>query len=120
MEHHSNIVPWQMLCQQVGCRLKVAPINERGELIWHEFIHLLTPKTRLVAMVYVSNSLGTINPMPKIIQEAHARGIPVLVDGAQAVTYQPIDVQALDCDFFAFSGHKFFWGPTERCRSSLW
>jgi cysteine desulfurase/selenocysteine lyase len=111
IEHHSNIVPWQMLCQQVGCRLKVAPINERGELIWHEFIHLLTPKTRLVAMVYVSNSLGTINPMPKIIKEAHARGIPVLVDGAQAVTYQSIDVQALDCDFFAFSAHKLF-GPT--------
>jgi len=111
IEHHSNIVPWQMLCEQVGCVLKVAPINEKGELIWHEFMALLTPKTRLVAMVYVSNSLGTINPVEKIIKEAHSRGIPVLIDGAQAVTYKPIDVQALDCDFFAFSGHKIF-GPT--------
>jgi len=111
MEHHSNIVPWQILGQQIGCVLKVAPINEKGELIWDEFIRLLTPKTRLVSMVYVSNSLGTVNPMAQIIKEAHSRDIPVLVDGAQAVTYQPVDVQVLDCDFFAFSGHKIF-GPT--------
>ena len=111
IEHHSNIVPWQMLCEQVGCVLKVAPINEKGELIWEEFIRLLTPKTRLVAMVFVSNSLGTINPIAQVIKEAHARNILVLVDGAQAVTHQLVDVQALDCDFFAFSGHKIF-GPT--------
>jgi cysteine desulfurase/selenocysteine lyase len=111
MEHHSNIVPWQMLCQQTGCVLKVAPINEKGELIWEEFVRLLTPKTRLVSMVYVSNALGTINPVVQIIKEAHSRSIPVLIDAAQAVTYQSIDVQALDCDFLAFSGHKIF-GPT--------
>ncbi len=111
MEHHSNIVPWQILCQQAGCILKAAPMNEKGELIWDEFIRLLTPKTRLVSIVYVSNSLGTVNPVVQIIKEAHSRGIPVLVDGAQAVTYGPVDVQALDCDFFAFSGHKIF-GPT--------
>jgi len=111
MEHHSNIVPWQMLCEQVGCVLKVVPMNQHGELIWDEYIRLLTPKTRLVAMTYVSNSLGTINPIAKIIKEAKDRGIAVLVDGAQAVTYRSIDVQALDCDFFAFSGHKIF-GPT--------
>ena len=111
MEHHSNIVPWQILGQQIGCVLKVAPINEKGELIWDEFIRLLNAKTRLVSMVYVSNSLGTVNPISPIIKEAHSRGIPVLVDGAQAVTYQPVDVQALGCDFFVFSGHKIF-GPT--------
>jgi len=111
MEHHSNIVPWQLLCGQTGCILKVVPINKKGDLIWDEFIRLLTPKTRLVSMVYVSNSLGTVNPIAQIIKEAHARGVPVLVDGAQAVTHQAVDVQALDCDFFAFSGHKIF-GPT--------
>ena len=109
MEHHSNIVPWQMLCQQMGCVLKVAPINEKGELIWDEFIRLLTPKTRLVSMVYVSNSLGTVNPMVKLLKKPIAWDL-VLVDGAQAVTYQPMDVQDLDCDFFAFSGQKFL-GP---------
>ncbi|MBF0571653.1 MAG: cysteine desulfurase [Candidatus Omnitrophica bacterium] len=111
MEHHSNIVPWQILCQQIGCTLKVAPMNQKGELLYEEFVRLLTPKTRLVAMVYVSNSLGTINPIARVIKEAHSRNIPVLVDGAQAVTHHPVDVQALDCDFFAFSGHKIF-GPT--------
>ncbi|MBF0503803.1 MAG: cysteine desulfurase [Candidatus Omnitrophica bacterium] len=111
MEHHSNIVPWQMLCQQTGCILKIAPINEKGELILDEFIRLLTSRTRLVSMVYVSNSLGTVNPINLIIKEAHERGIPVLVDGAQAVAHQAVDVQALDCDFFVFSGHKIF-GPT--------
>jgi len=111
MEHHSNIVPWQMLCAQIGCVLKVVPINDRGGMIWDEFIRLLTPKTRLVSVVYVSNALGTINPVAQIVKEAHSRSIPVLIDGAQAVTYRPVDVQALDCDFFAFSGHKIF-GPT--------
>ncbi len=111
MEHHSNIVPWQMLCQQIGCVLKVAPINDAGEIIWDEFIALLTPKTRLISVVYVSNSLGTVNPVKAIIKEAHQRGIKVLIDGAQAVTHAAIDVQALDCDFFVFSGHKIF-GPT--------
>lgn len=111
MEHHSNIVPWQMLCQQAGCVLKVAPMNDKGELLYEEFIRLLTPKTRLVAMVFVSNSLGTVNPVARVIKDAHVRNIPVLIDGAQAVGHHPVDVQALDCDFFAFSGHKIF-GPT--------
>ena len=111
MEHHSNIVPWQILCQQIGCVLKVAPINDRGELVWDEFVKLLTPQVRLVSMVYVSNSLGTVNPVKDVIREAHQRGIKVLIDGAQAVTHTPVDVQALDCDFFVFSSHKIF-GPT--------
>ncbi len=111
MEHHSNIVPWQMLCEEKGCVLKVAPINDAGELIWEEFEKLLSPKTKFVSVVYISNSLGTINPVKKIIDAAHKFHIPVLIDGAQAVSHTPIDVQALNCDFFAFSGHKLF-GPT--------
>ncbi len=111
MEHHSNIVPWQMLCAQIGCVLKVVPINKKGELIWEEFMRLLGPKTRLVSVVWVSNSLGTVNPAADIIHEAHKHGAVVLIDGAQAVTHAPVDVQALDCDFFVFSGHKIF-GPT--------
>jgi len=111
MEHHSNIVPWQMVCQQTGARLKVAPINERGELLIESFEQLLSPRTRLVAVVHMSNALGTLNPVEDIIRMAHARNIPVLLDGAQAVPHVPVDVQALDCDFYAFSGHKLY-GPT--------
>lgn len=111
MEHHSNIVPWQILCEQTGCVLKVAPINRQGEIIWKEFLRLLGPRTKIVSVVWVSNSLGTVNPVEKIIKEAHQRGAVVLVDGAQAVTHAPVDVLALDCDFFVFSGHKIF-GPT--------
>ena len=111
MEHHSNIVPWQLLCQQTGARLKVAPMNERGELIFEEFEKLLGVRTKLVSVVHMSNSLGTINPVKQIVESAHDRGIPVLLDGAQAAPHLPIDVQELDCDFYAFSGHKLY-GPT--------
>ena len=111
MEHHSNIVPWQMLCDAVGATLKVAPIDDRGEVILEEYEKLLGERTRLVAMVYISNALGTINPVARMIEMAHARGVPVLVDGAQAAPHVNVDVQALDCDFFVFSGHKMF-GPT--------
>lgn len=111
MEHHSNIVPWQMLCEEKGCVLKVAPINDAGELIFEEFEKLLTPKTKLVSIVYISNSLGTINPVKKIIHAAHKHKIPVLIDGAQAVGHTKVDMKDLDCDFFVFSGHKLF-GPT--------
>ncbi len=111
MEHHSNIVPWQMICNERKAVLKVAPINDKGELIWEEFEKLLTERTRLVSVVHVSNSLGTINPVKKIIEAAHAKGIEVLVDGAQAVPHMPVDVQQLDCDYYVFSLHKMF-GPT--------
>ncbi len=111
MEHHSNIVPWQMLCEQNGCVLKVAPINEHGEIIFDEYARLLSPKTKIVSIVYISNSLGTINPVEQMIPLAHKVGAVVLIDGAQAISHVPIDVQKLDCDFFAFSGHKLF-GPT--------
>lgn len=111
MEHHSNIVPWQMLCEQNGCVLKVIPINDAGELIFEEYVKLLSPKTRLVSIVYISNSLGTINPVDQIIAEARKKGALVFVDGAQAVSHAKVDVQKMDCDFFAFSGHKLF-GPT--------
>jgi cysteine desulfurase/selenocysteine lyase len=111
MEHHSNIVPWQMLCEERGATLRVIPMNERGELLLDRLPDLLTPRTRIVAVVHVSNSLGTINPIREVIREAHARDIPVLVDGAQAVPHGPVDVQALDCDFYAVSGHKMF-APT--------
>ena len=111
MEHHSNIVPWQILCDEKGARLRVAPINDAGELIVEEFEKLLGPRTRIVAVAHVSNALGTVNPLRKIIKLAHDRGVPVLVDGAQAAPHLPIDVQALDCDFYAFSGHKVY-GPT--------
>lgn len=111
MEHHSNIVPWQMLCEQRGCVLRVAPMNDSGEIIWEEFEKLITKKTKLISVVYISNSLGTINPIKKIIERAHKDNIPVLVDGAQAVSHCPIDVQELDCDLFVFSAHKLF-GPT--------
>lgn len=111
MEHHSNIVPWQMLCQQTGVVLKVAPITDAGELDLEAFDRLLGPKTKLVSVVHVSNALGTVNPIREIIQRSHERGIPVLVDGAQALPHQRVDVQALDCDFYTFSGHKMY-GPT--------
>jgi cysteine desulfurase/selenocysteine lyase len=111
MEHHSNIVPWQMLCERMGCVLKVAPINDRGELILQEFERLFTPRTRLVSVTHVSNALGTVNPVRHIVHIAHAHGVPVLLDGAQAVAHLKVDVRDLDCDFYAFSGHKLF-GPT--------
>jgi len=111
MEHHSNIVPWQMLCEEKGAKLKVIPVNEKGELQLDEYEKMLSEKTKLVSIVYVSNSLGTVNPVEKMIQMAHEKGAVVLVDGAQAVAHLDIDVQALDCDFLAFSAHKMF-GPT--------
>jgi cysteine desulfurase/selenocysteine lyase len=108
MEHHSNIVPWQMLCQQTGAVLKVIPINKQGELIYDEFKSLLSNKTKLVSVVHMSNALGTINPVKKIIAAAHTKNIPVLLDGAQAIPHISVDVQALDCDFYVFSGHKLY------------
>ena len=111
MEHHSNIVPWQLLCEEKGCKLKVVPINDRGELDYEAFTRLVTERTKLVSIVYVSNSLGTINPVKRVIEFSHARGVPVLIDGAQAVSHLPVDVRELDCDFFVLSGHKLF-GPT--------
>jgi cysteine desulfurase / selenocysteine lyase len=111
MEHHSNIVPWQMLCDEKHAKLRVAPINDRGELDLAQFEALLGPKTKMVALGQVSNALGTVNPIAKIIKLAHAKNIPVLIDGAQAAPRMPVDVQALDCDFYVFSGHKAY-GPT--------
>jgi cysteine desulfurase / selenocysteine lyase len=111
MEHHSNIVPWQILCEQVGAVLRVVPIDDDGEMIFPEYERLLTERTRLVSVVHVSNALGTINPVKQVVELAHARGVPVLLDGAQAAAHLALDVQALDCDFYAFSGHKLF-GPT--------
>ena len=111
LEHHSNIVPWQALAAERGAHLRVAPIDDRGEIVLEELERLLTDRTRLVAVAHVSNSLGTINPVRRIIDLAHQAGALVLVDGAQAAPHLPIDVQALGCDFYAFSGHKAF-GPT--------
>jgi len=111
LEHHANIVPWQMVAEEKGARLRVVPVNDRGELIFDEYLNLLGPRTRLVGVGHVSNALGTINPVREMIAAAHERGIPVLVDGAQAAPHMPLDMQALDCDFYAFSGHKMF-GPT--------
>ena len=111
MEHHSNIVPWQMLCERKNLTLRVAPINKKGELILEDFDKLLTTKTKLVAVTHISNTLGTINPVKELIQKAHAVGAKVLVDGAQSIQHMPIDVIDMDCDFFVFSGHKVF-GPT--------
>ena len=111
MEHHSNIVPWQMVCAQVGARLRVIPINHDGEIVMEEYERLLTDRTKFVAVTHVSNALGTIVPVKEIITLAHARGVPVLLDGAQAVPHLKVDVRDLDCDFYAFSAHKMF-GPT--------
>ena len=111
MEHHSNIVPWQILCEEKKAKLKVIPVNDDGELILEEFEKLITDKTKLVAVVYISNSLGTINAVDRIIAKAHQLNIPVLLDSAQAISHIKIDVQKLDCDFLAFSGHKLY-GPT--------
>ena len=111
MEHHSNIVPWQMLCEQTGANLRVAPIDDDGNLLLGELEKLITEKTRLVAVTHISNALGSINPVKRIIELAHAAGAVVLVDGAQAVPHLEVDVQALDCDFYAFSAHKLY-GPT--------
>jgi cysteine desulfurase/selenocysteine lyase len=111
MEHHSNIVPWQMICEEKGAQLRVLPITDAGELRMDLLDGLLTDRTKIVAVAHVSNSLGTINPIKTIVERAHQRGIPVLVDGAQAVAHMPVDVQALGCDFYAMSGHKLF-GPT--------
>jgi cysteine desulfurase/selenocysteine lyase len=108
MEHHSNIVPWQILCEQTGAVLKVAPMNLQGELIYDEFEKLLNDKTKLVSVVHMSNALGTINPVKAIIAAAHAKNIPVLLDGAQAIPHIVVDVQDLDCDFYVFSGHKLY------------
>ena len=111
LEHHSNIVPWQLLAEHTGARLVVAPIDDRGELILEEFERRLGPRTALVAVAHISNALGTIMPVHEIVQMAHARGVPVLIDGAQAIPHLLVDVRELDCDFYAFSGHKVF-GPT--------
>lgn len=111
MEHHSNIVPWQMICDEKGAILRVIPMNDAGELLLEEYERLLSGHTKLVAVAHVSNALGTVNPVRQIIEMAHRRGVPVLVDGAQAAPHMPVDVRALDCDFYAFSGHKLF-GPT--------
>jgi len=111
MEHHSNIVPWQMLCEEKGAKLRVIPMNDRGELLLEEYEKLLNPRTRLVAVAHVSNALGTINPIAEMIQMAHRNGSLVLIDGAQAAPHMKVDVQALDADFYTLSGHKLF-GPT--------
>ena len=111
MEHHSNIVPWQMLCEERGAVLRVVPLDDNGDLVLEAYERLLGPRTRLVAMAHVSNALGTVNPVKRIIALAHARGVPVLIDGAQAAPHLPVDVRDLDCEFYVFSGHKTL-GPT--------
>ena len=111
LEHHSNIVPWQMLCEERGARLRVVPVDDRGDLVLSELDRLLGPRTRILAVAHVSNALGTLNPLREIVARAHAQGVPVLVDGAQAAPHLPIDVRELGCDFYAFSGHKAY-GPT--------
>ena len=111
MEHHSNIVPWQMMCMRKGAKLKVIPINDKGELLLDEYKKLINFRTKLVAVTHVSNSLGTINPVKEIVAIAHENNVPVLIDGAQAIQHQNVDVQDIDCDFYAFSGHKTY-GPT--------
>ncbi|CEK13585.1 cysteine desulfurase; L-selenocysteine selenide-lyase (L-alanine-forming) [Chthonomonas calidirosea] len=111
MEHHANIVPWQMLCEEKGAKLRVIPISAEGELVLEEAEKLIGPRTKLVGIVHMSNVIGTINPVEELIRMAHAKGVPVLVDGAQSAYHMPIDVQEMDCDFFVFSGHKLY-GPT--------
>jgi cysteine desulfurase/selenocysteine lyase len=111
MEHHANIVPWQMLCEEKGARLRVIPMNDAGELLLDDYDGLLNERTKLVAVMHVSNALGTINPIREMIAQAHKYGVPVLIDGAQAAPHMPVDVQDLDCDFYVFSGHKMY-APT--------
>lgn len=111
MEHHSNIVPWQILCEEKGAKLRIIPMNDNGELLFEEYENLISERTKLVALVYISNSLGTVNPVKEYIQLAHKNNIPVLLDGAQALPHLQVDMQELDCEFFLFSGHKVF-GPT--------
>ncbi|HKE49300.1 MAG TPA: cysteine desulfurase, partial [Rhodanobacteraceae bacterium] len=111
MEHHADIVPWQILAERTGAKVKVAPITEKGELIVEKFVDLLTPRVKLAGVVHVSNVLGTINPVAELARAARKRGIPLLVDGSQAMPHMPVDVRALGCDFFALTGHKMF-GPT--------
>ena len=111
MEHHSNIVPWQLVCQEKGARLRVVPIDDRGDMVLEEYHRLLGPKTRMVALPHVSNALGTVNPVKELIRAAHGVGAPVLIDGAQGAPHAVVDVRDLDCDFYAFSGHKLY-GPT--------
>ena len=108
MEHHSNIVPWQLACEERGAKLKVLPFNERGELLISELENLITGRTKIISVAHVSNSLGTVNPIEEIIRIAHDRNVPVLIDGAQAVAHCLVDVQTLDCDFYCFSGHKMY------------
>ena len=111
LEHHSNIVPWQMVAEEKGAKIRVVPVNDRGELALEEYAKLLNPRTRLVGVTHVSNALGTVNPVREVVRLAHGQGVPVLLDGAQAVPHMKVDVQELDCDFYAFSGHKML-GPT--------
>ena len=111
MEHHSNIVPWQLACEATGASLRVAPIDDRGELMVDELERLLTPRTRILAVAHMSNALGTVNPVADLVRIAHAQGVPVLLDGSQAAYHLPVDVQALECDFYAATGHKLY-GPT--------
>lgn len=111
MEHHANIVPWQMLCEEKGAQLRVVPMNDAGELLLDDYQTLLNERTKLVAITHVSNALGTVNPVKQMIEQAHKYGVPVLIDGAQSAPHMPVDVQDLDCDFYVFSGHKMF-APT--------
>jgi cysteine desulfurase/selenocysteine lyase len=111
LEHHANIVPWQMMCERKGAFLKVIPINDSGEIIFEEYLKLLSTRTKLVAIAQVSNALGTIIPVNEIIAAAHSSGIPVMIDGAQGIQHGMVDTQAMDCDFYVFSGHKIY-GPT--------
>ena len=111
LEHHSNIVPWQLLCEAAGAALRVAPIDDRGTLLMDEFERLIGPRTRLVAVTHMSNALGTVNPVEEIVRAAHRQGVPVLIDGSQAAYHMPVDVRALDCDFYVATGHKLY-GPT--------
>ena len=111
LEHHANIVPWQMMCDRKGAKLKIIPINDSGEIMFDEYLKLLSPRTRIIAVTQVSNALGVKVPVNKIIDVAHKNGIPVLVDGAQGIQHDVVDVQGMDCDFYAFSGHKIY-GPT--------
>ena len=116
MEHHSNIVPWQIVCEEKGAHLRVVPVNVAGELDMEAYEQLLGPRTKIVSISHMSNALGTINPVRRIVELAHRQGVPVMLDGAQAVSHLHIDVQDLDCDFYAFSGHKLY-GPTGNRRA---